>query len=68
VVFTQQTKGGVQVSRDWALIQEYEEAIIDRLTPEELIAVLGITIQELVDILWDSHIEGNAELRDYVYS
>lgn len=54
------------MSRDWQAIQAYEELICDRLTPDELITVLQITIEELVDILWDSHIETSEALRQYV--
>jgi hypothetical protein len=56
------------MSRDWSLIQEYEEKIIDLFTPAELVDFLDITIEELVDLLWDSHLEDNAALRNYVYS
>jgi hypothetical protein len=56
------------VSRDWQLIQEYEQSIIDLFTPAELVEFLDIPIETLVDMLWDSHIEDNAELRNYVFS
>lgn len=54
------------MSRDWSLIAEFEKRVIDRFTPAEFVEFLDIPIEELVDILWDSHVEGNQSLMEEV--